>query len=365
VDIRLTSLSDPVLSGFDTVIDTRSPSEYAEDHLPGAINLPVLSDEQRAQVGTIYKQVSPFDARKLGGAMVAANAARHIAGPLAGFGGGWRPLVYCWRGGQRSGAFATILSQIGWRVGRIEGGYKAWRALVVARVTAPVAAPVVVLDGNTGSAKTEILARLAARGHQVIDLEGLANHRGSLFGALPGGQPSQKLFESRLALALEALDPARPLLVEAESSRIGALNLPRGIWQAIAAAPRIRLAVPVEARAAYTERAYAETCADPEAVARIVALLRPLHPAERIEGWLRLVDAADWRGLAEGLMRDHYDPRYEKHRARHDDGRGPAVALDGLDDLEAAASAVEAVLAGLELAGPAPAARSAASGGDI
>ncbi|SFX25976.1 tRNA 2-selenouridine synthase [Paracoccus pantotrophus] len=365
MDIRLTSLSDPALSGFDTVIDTRSPSEYAEDHLPGAINLPVLSDEERAQVGTIYKQVSPFDARKLGGAMVAANAARHIAGPLAGLGGGWRPLVYCWRGGQRSGAFAGILSQIGWRVGRLEGGYKAWRALVVARVAAPVAAPVLVLDGNTGSAKTEILQRLAARGHQVVDLEGLANHRGSLFGAMPGGQPSQKRFESRLAMALEALDPARPLLVEAESSRIGDLNLPRGIWQAITAAPRIRLAVPVEARAAYTARAYAETCADPEAVARIVGLLRPLHPADRIEGWLRMIDAADWGGLAEGLMRDHYDPRYEKHRARHDDGRGPVVALDGLEDLEAAASAVEAALAGLDPAMPAPVARPAASGGDI
>ena len=347
MDIRLTSLSDPALAGFDSVIDTRSPLEFAEDHLPGAINLPVLSDDERAQVGTIYKQISPFDARKLGGAMVAANAARHIAGPLAGFGGGWRPLVYCWRGGQRSGAFATILAQIGWRTGRIEGGYKAWRALVVARVTAAVAAPVVVLDGNTGSAKTEILHRLAARGHQVLDLEGLANHRGSLFGAMPGGQPSQKLFESRLALALEALDPTRPLLVEAESSRIGDLNLPRGIWQAMIAAPRLCLVVPVAARAAYTARSYADACADPARLAAIVESLRPLHPAERIADWLRLVQAGDWDGLALGLMRDHYDPRYDRHRARHDGGRGGKVALDGLDDLDAATTRVEAALAGL------------------
>ncbi len=340
-------MSDPALAGFDSVIDTRSPLEYAEDHLPGAISLPVLSDEERARVGTIYKQISPFDARKLGGAMVAANAARHIAGPLAGFGGGWRPLVYCWRGGQRSGAFATILAQIGWRVGRVEGGYKAWRALVVERVTAPVAAPVVVLDGNTGSAKTGILLRLAARGHQVIDLEGLANHRGSLFGAMPGGQPSQKLFESRLAMALEGLDPSRPLLVEAESSRIGEVNLPRGIWQAITRAPRIRLAVPAEARAAYTAGSYADACADPARVARTLDSLRPLHPAERIEDWLRMVDAGDWAGLSLGLMREHYDPRYERHRARHDDGRGRVVALERLEDLDAAASRVEAALAGL------------------
>ncbi len=330
------------------LIDTLAPSEFAEDHLPGAVNLPVLSDAERVQVGTVYKQVSPFNARKLGGAMVAANAARHIAGPLAGFGGGWRPLVYCWRGGQRSGAFATILQQIGWRVGRIEGGYKAWRALIVARVTAPVAAPVIVLDGNTGSAKTEILHRLATHGHQVIDLEGLANHRGSLFGAMPGGQPGQKLFESRLAMALEGIDPSRPLLVEAESSRIGDLNLPRGIWAAITAAPRLRLTVPVEARAAYTARTYAEAAADPARVARIIDSLRPLHPAERIEDWLRLTDAHDWAGLSAGLMRDHYDPRYEKHRARHDDGRGPVVAVDDLTDLEAAAGKVEAALARLQ-----------------
>ena len=336
-----------MLAGFDTVIDVRAPSEFAEDHLPGAINLPVLSDAERAQVGTIYKQVSPFDARKLGGAMVAANAARHIAGPLAGFSGGWRPLVYCWRGGQRSGAFATILAQIGWRIGRIEGGYKAWRALVVARVAAPVTAPVIVLDGNTGSAKTEILHRLAARGHQVIDLEGLAHHRGSLFGAMPGGQPSQKLFESRLAMALEGIDPSRPLLIEAESSRIGQINLPRGIWAAIIAAPRLHLAVPLAARAAYTARAYADAAADPDRVAAIIQSLRPLHPAERIADWMGLCDAGDWTGLSAALMRDHYDPRYEKHRARYDDGRGPVVALDDLRDLEAAAGKVEAALARL------------------
>lgn len=344
MDIRLTSLSDPALAGFDTIIDTRTPLEFAEDHLPGAINLPVLSDQERAQVGTIYKQVSPFDARKLGGAMVAANSARHIAGPLAGFGGGWRPLVYCWRGGQRSGAFATILQQIGWRVGRIEGGYKAWRALVVARCAAPLAAPVIVLDGNTGSAKTQILARLAARGHQVIDLEGLANHRGSLFGAMPGGQPSQKMFEGHLAMTLEALDPTRPLLVEAESSRIGDLNLPRGIWQAMIAAPRVRLSVPVQARAEYTARSYGDACADPARLLAIIGLLRHLHPAERIEDWLRMVDAADWHGLSLSLMQHHYDPRYDRHRARHGDGRGAVVTLTDLSDLDAAASLVAASL---------------------
>lgn len=329
------------MAGFDEVIDVRAPSEFAEDHLPGAINLPVLDDAERARVGTIYKQVSPFDARKIGAALVAANAARHIAGPLADRPGGWQPLVYCWRGGQRSGAFASILAQIGWRVGLVEGGYKAWRGLVVDRVQRlGVPAPVVVLDGNTGSAKTAILHRLAARGGQVIDLEGLANHRGSLFGAMPGGQPSQKMFEGRLAVALEALDPARPVLVEAESSRIGDLTVPRAMWQAICAAPRIRLSVPVAERARYSARDYGDITGR---VAGIVERLRPLHPAERVEGWLAQARAGDWRALAEGLMRDHYDPRYDKHRARFAEREQVMIELHDLDDsgLQAAAAQIE------------------------
>ncbi len=346
--LRLTRVADPALAGFDDIIDVRSPSEYAEDHLPGAINLPVLDDAERARVGTIYKQVSPFDARKIGGALVAANAARHIAGPLADRDGSWRGLVYCWRGGQRSGSFATILSQIGWRVDRVEGGYRAWRALVVDRVqNRPVPAPVIVLDGNTGSAKTAILGRLAARGWQVIDLEGLANHRGSLFGGLAGGQPGQKLFEGRLALALEALDAARPVLVEAESSRIGAVTVPKSMWQAICAAPRLRLEVPVAARAVYTAATYDDMVDDPARVEAIVSALAPLHPAERIADWQAAVAARDWRGLACGLLRDHYDPRYLKHRLRYAEREKAVVALDNLRDLDAAAGRVEAALARL------------------
>ncbi|MGR3361152.1 MAG: tRNA 2-selenouridine(34) synthase MnmH [Paracoccus sp. (in: a-proteobacteria)] len=343
-------VADPAFAGFDNIIDVRAPAEYAEDHLPGAINLPVLDDAERIEVGTIYKQVSPFDARRMGAALVAANAARHLAGPLSDRGGGWRPLVYCWRGGQRSGSFQTILSQIGWRVARLEGGYKAWRGLVVDRVqNGPVAAPVVVLDGNTGSAKTAILHRLAMRGVQVIDLEGLARHRGSLFGAIEGGQPSQKWFESRLAIAIEGLDPGRPVMVEAESSRIGQISVPKAMWQAICAAPRIRLDVPVAARAAYSARDYADVVADSERLAAIIAALSRQHPAERIATWQALAEAGAWVELAEGLMRDHYDPRYRKHRSRYAQRERAVVALDDLRDTDAAAAAVEAALAGLRL----------------
>jgi tRNA 2-selenouridine synthase len=315
--MQLTGIAQVGTLGFDTIIDVRSPSEFAEDHIPGAINLPVLNDSERAEVGTIYKQVSPFDARKIGAALVARNAAAHLLGPLADKPGGWRPLVYCWRGGQRSGSFATILRQVGWRAELVDGGYKTWRRLVVEAVAAPVLPPVVVLDGNTGAAKTAILQAAAAQGAQVIDLEGLANHRGSIFGGMPGGQPSQKAFEGRLAQALAALDPGRVLLLEAESSRIGDLNLPKGIWAAICAAPRVQLQVAAPERAAYLARAYADVAADPAQLAALIDKLRRLHAAEVIAQWQDWAAAGDLAALAQDLMIRHYDPRYEKHRARH------------------------------------------------
>ena len=314
--VTLTSLTDLADHGFDDIIDARAPAEYAEDHLPGAISLPVLDDEERARVGTIYKQVNPFVAKKLGAALVSRKVAGHLLGPLAEKPGGWRPLVYCWRGGQRSGSFAIILSQIGWRVETLKGGYKAWRGLVVREVyDTPVRAPMVVLDGNTGSAKTEILNLLPAHGVQVIDLEGLANHRGSLFGAM-GPQPSQKAFESRLALALAALDPTRPVVVEAESSKIGNCRLPPEIWKAMQRAPRVALRATVAARAAYLTRAYADMVADPTRLAAVIDSLRPMHAAEVIADWQAMAGAGAFGPLAESLMARHYDPRYARHRAR-------------------------------------------------
>lgn len=314
--ITLTSLADLATLGFDDIIDVRAPAEYAEDHLPGAISLPVLDDAERARIGTVYKQISPFTARKMGAALVARNAAMHLEGALADRPGGWRPLVYCWRGGQRSGSFATILAQIGWRVETIAGGYKSWRSLVVKAVyDTAFPARVVVLDGNTGSAKTEVLTLLPALGVQVIDLEGLARHRGSLFGAL-GPQPSQKAFEAGLAMAIAALDPARPVVIEAESSKVGNCRLPPEIWKAMTRAPRLEIAAPLAARAAYLTRAYADMTADAGRLAATVNLLRPVHPAEVIGDWLAMAAAGEFAPLAQSLMDRHYDPRYAKHRAR-------------------------------------------------
>ena len=316
--MRLTSVAEAAALDFDTIIDVRSPAEYALDHLPGAINLPALDNEERARVGTIYKQVSPFDARKIGAALVAKNVAAHLEGPLADKTGGWRPLVYCWRGGQRSGSFATILRAVGWRTDLLEGGYKSWRRLVLETLAQPIRAPVVVLDGNTGSAKTAVLQAAAAQGAQLIDLEGLANHRGSIFGALPGGQPAQTGFEGQLAVALARLDPARPVLLEGESAKVGEIQLPKGLWTALRTAPRLRLVAPLPERAAYLARAYADIVADPLRLTRLIDQLRPYHAAEVIHLWHGLAEARAFEALAADLMQRHYDPRYEKHRARQD-----------------------------------------------
>jgi tRNA 2-selenouridine synthase len=342
--VVLNSLADVMALRFDDIIDVRAPAEWAEDHIPGAISLPVLDDDERARVGTIYKQVSPFTARKVGAALVAKNAAAHLEGPLADKPGGWQPLVYCWRGGQRSGSFASILSQIGWRVEVVQGGYKSWRRLVVeALYDQPFAHRLVVLDGNTGTAKTEVLARLAARGVQVVDLEGLANHRGSLFGHM-GEQPSQKAFEGRLALALARLDPNRVVVVEAESAKVGECRLPPKLWRAMVTAPRISIEAPRAARAEYLVRAYADLVADVARLDGVVASLAAAHPREVIAEWRAMVVAGEFVALADGLMAQHYDPRYGKHRARME-VPVTEVAVEGLEDLDSLADRIAGLIA--------------------
>lgn len=301
--------------GFDAVIDVRSPAEYADDHIPGAINLPALSNEERAIVGTVYVQEAPFKARKMGAAMVARNIAAHLEGPLKDMSGGWRPLVYCWRGGQRSGSFASWLSQIGWRAEVVDGGYQSYRNFVHdALYETQVTHRLILLDGNTGTAKTDILHRLSALGVQVLDLEGLANHRGSLLGEMPGGQPVQKGFETKIAQILASFDPTRPVVIEAESSKVGARIVPPSLWAAMKAAPRIEIDAPLSARAAYLAEAYEDILADRSALATKLAPLRR-HRGSTIDRWLDVWDSGDMTDLTTRLMEDHYDPTYRSGRA--------------------------------------------------
>lgn len=332
MSIALKNLSDFANWGFDDIIDVRSPSEFAQDHIPGAINMPALSDDQRAEVGTIYVQDSRFKARRIGAAHVARNAADHIERYMGDKDGSWRPLVHCWRGGQRSGSFGSILAQIGWRVEVLEGGYQAYRRLVVqALYDAPLPHKLVLIDGQTGTAKTEILSYLRDAGAQILDLEGLAAHRGSLFGAQAGGQPSQKMFEGHLAVNLAGLETDGPVFIEAESNRIGQIKLPPSLWQAMIAAPRITVTASLDARAEYLTRSYGDVVSDPEELITRIDALRPYQAKDQIAEWHEMARVRDYFALSHSLMQQHYDPRYEKARQRHDHvqlGRVDLAALD-------------------------------------
>ncbi|MCB2114016.1 MAG: tRNA 2-selenouridine(34) synthase MnmH [Parvularculaceae bacterium] len=353
---KISSLAPETLAPFDAIIDVRSPAEFAEDRIPGAINLPVLTDEERAEVGTIYVRDSRFRARRIGAAYVARNVAGHLETALAERGPKFRPLVYCWRGGMRSNAMATILSQTGWRVGVLEGGYKTWRRAVVDAMS-QAATPInlILIDGQTGTAKTDIIRKLSANGAQAIDLEGLAAHKGSVFGGDAAlAQPSQKLFESRLFDAFRRLDSAAPIAVEAESRRIGKINLPARIWSSMRAAPRLLIRAGTKARARYVVDAYRDFIATEGALETAIDKLRPFHPKDTIAQWVSLAAARDYGALAEALMRAHYDPLYERARVRN--GTSPSAIIDAgdlsVDEIEEAARQTARAIASLSRRSP-------------
>lgn len=311
----VTDLSVQSLDRYDDIIDVRSPAEFAEDHVPGAINLPVLDNEERARVGTIYKQVSHFEARRVGAGLVASNIGRHLGAALSGKPADYNPLIYCWRGGMRSGAMATILSRVGWRCGLLKGGYRSWRRHVVAALREEGALlPMILIDGQTGTAKTEIIRRLMAQGAPAIDLEGLAAHRGSVFGLMGAAQPAQKGFESRLWDQIRRFSPDTPIIAEAESSTIGRLHIPRRLWDSMQAAPRIEITASVEARARYLVTAYSDLTEDREAILTAINRLRSHHSKAQIAAWEEMAESGAYEALAADLARQHYDPAYLRSR---------------------------------------------------
>jgi tRNA 2-selenouridine synthase len=335
-------------AAFDEIIDVRSPAEFAEDHVPGAINLPVLTNEQRAEVGTLYIQKSKFVAKRLGAAYVSGNISLHLAGPLSDRPAAYQPLVYCWRGGQRSNAMATVLSQVGWRVGLLRGGYKTYRGQVVqALYGSGTPLRMVLLDGPTGAGKTDMLDLLAQRGAQILDLEGLAAHRGSLFGDIAGKpQPMQKMFESRLVAALDALDPTRPIVVEAESSRIGDLKLPPRLWRAMCEAPGVELQAPLELRARRIAATYGDMLDQPEALVALIDRLPRHHSREQRGLWADMARAGDALALARELIEAHYDPSYRRSSAEHERRSLGAVEVYAPADAAVAADTVARLVDG-------------------
>ena len=326
------------LRTFPDRIDVRSPSEFAEDHIPGATSHPVLDDAERARIGTMHVQVSAFAAKRAGAALVARNIAAMLEAEFADKPRDWAPLVYCWRGGKRSGALTHMLNEIGWRAAQLDGGYRAYRRHVVASLAAlPGRFRFVVICGLTGSGKSRLLGALADVGAQVLDLEGLAQHRGSLLGDLPDApQPTQKWFESQLLEALERLDPARPVYVESESRKIGTVQVPDALLDAMRAADCVSLDTPQPLRVALLKEEYAHFLADPAALSKRLAHLVGLHGKKTIAQWDAAAAAGDWDTLVGELLVRHYDPTYARSIERNFPRIGEAIHIAPTDIGQAA-----------------------------
>lgn len=323
------------LDRFDEWIDVRSPSEFALDHVANAINLPVLDDAERARVGTLYKQTSSFEAKKVGAALVARNIARHLEEVLANRPKLWQPLVYCWRGGNRSAALAHVLQKIGWNAQALDGGYKAYRRHVLSELESlPAKLALRIVCGPTGSGKSALLQRIAVKGGQVLDLEDLAAHRGSVLGNLPDRpQPSQKYFESRIWDTLRKFSADQPIFVEAESIKIGRLRVPEALIARMWQSPCIRIDMPLAARVTFLTQEYAHFLQDLPELESKLRCLYALHGKDIIENWLALASSQRWTDLVEQLLVQHYDPAYRRSTLSHYPTLdvAPAFSADAID----------------------------------
>ena len=319
---------------FDEIIDVRSPAEYAEDHIPGAVNLPVLSDAERHEVGKIYCQESRHEARRIGAAYITKNVSHYLQQYFSTKNSAYQPLVYCWRGGMRSQSIATILNSVGWYTKVIAGGYKTWRHEVVSNLReSELAFPLILIDGQTGTSKTKILNKLNQLGHQTLDLEDLAKHRGSVFGSFEEiKQPSQKYFESTIYDAFSQFDPQRPVFLEAESPKIGRRAIPHALVKKMRTSPRIELRASAEIRAANLLTTYADLINTPERIVAALEYLRPYHAASSIQHWQLLVAQKSFGQLALELIESHYDPCYQRQRQKHREQTAHLIELKSLDD---------------------------------
>ncbi|HAP26395.1 MAG TPA: tRNA 2-selenouridine(34) synthase MnmH [Achromobacter sp.] len=333
------------LHDFDEIIDVRTPLEYADDHIPGACNAPVLDNEERALIGTMYKQVSPFEASRAGAALVARNIARHLETTFADRPQGWRPLIYCWRGGKRSGSMTLMFNMIGWRARQLDGGYKTYRRATLDDLqTLPQPLHFFVLTGSTGSGKTRLLHALREAGAQTLDLEDLASHRGSLLGAWPDAQqPTQKRFDTLLTVRLRELDASQPVFVEAESRKIGTVELPAALLNAMHQGDCIEVRTSREDRTRFLQQDYARLFDTPDWLKTQLQRMVGLHSRDTIKGWIALVEEGRREDLARELIDRHYDPAYARSSQSHFVRLPQALRVDfrpNDDDIEAQALAL-------------------------
>jgi tRNA 2-selenouridine synthase len=341
--VRYATVAD--LASFDEIVDVRTPAEFALDHVPGAINAPVLSNDERVVIGTLYR-TDPFGATRLGASMVATNIANHLRTTFAERPSTWRPVIYCWRGGKRSGSMSTWFNLIGWRAQPLAGGYKSYRRWVVEQlVQAPPQLRWVVLRGLTGCGKTRLLAALGNIGAQVLDLEALASHRGSLLGSLPNQpQPTQKAFDTRLVARLAQFDPAQPVFVEAESRSIGSIRLPAALSSAIEKSPAVEVHASHESRIGYLGEDYGHLFEDAPFFKSQLDRLLELHGRAVLQHWHALIDEADSASLFTELIDLHYDPAYRRS-FRSATAPIQRVEIDPRADLTSAAMALSQFVA--------------------
>lgn len=303
------------LSQYSEIIDVRSPDEYALDHLPNAINLPVLNNEERKQVGTLYKD-SPFEARKIGAALISKNVATHLETRLQEYGPEYSPLLYCWRGGMRSRSMTLILKSIGWKANVIQGGYRAFRQLVVSETQELLNQKSLdfrVISGLTGVGKTRLLHAIQDLGGQILDLEGMANHKGSLLGTPPEDeQPTQKKFETRLWEALNQLDFDRPIYIEAESNRIGNVHCPSGLWSALNKAKVTHIDLAIEQRIILLREEYPHFQENAGKLLELLDVLVRIRGHEQVEDWKQKIHSEDWDGFVQSILINHYDLCYRQ-----------------------------------------------------
>lgn len=301
--------------GIHRLVDVRSPSEFAKGHIPGAVNIPLFSDEERAQIGTSYKQESPEQAFDLG---------LELLGPeLSGLVRQFREsadkneiVVHCWRGGMRSQSVASLLQMAGMKVSILKGGYKAYRQWVTGTLAKPYR--LLVLGGYTGSGKTMLLHRLRASGEQVIDLEGLAKHKGSAFGNLDDHiQPANEQFENELAAQLQNIDQERIVWVEDESRMVGRVFLRDEWFRQMQQAPRVFLDIPADERAAFLVKDYMHQSPDHQRVEEALEQIR-----KRLGGQHYQAALEDFREgkLAEATLKvlRYYDKAYDRVLAESD-----------------------------------------------
>ena len=307
------------LSKFDEIIDVRSPSEYEEDNLPNAINMPVLDDEERKLVGTAYKQQSPFVARRKGASIVAHNISKHLKDHFFNKEKKYSPLVYCWRGGERSKSMATFLNSIGWKTTLLEGGYQAYRKHIIEELKKKLSNNYnfKIISGFTGSGKTKLLEHLEDNGSQVLDLEGLASHRGSALGDdITSNQPSQKRFERKILEKLNELNPSKITYIESESSRIGSLQIPASLWALMKDSPVIEIDVPINERADYLIKEYKHFIHDQKLLILKLSKVKHLISQKLYDHWLKLISDEKYKDFVLSILENHYDRAYSNSRKK-------------------------------------------------